>query len=342
MVQIKKAIQGALRRAGYNLHRMTDEEKALFARIKRENACSVESVFGDALARLAELRSRYAQVRLPVSTHSLWAARDTDKAGADIGYGGVDLRRFRAAAAYVWDYVDSNVQVGRLRYHLYCEAVCAADPLRLLSRLKEDGAFGCFTYEHPAVGRVSRDLLDSVVELNFLQRHLQIFERSDLRVLDIGAGYGRMAHRMLEAHPGLATYACVDAVAESTFLCEFYLRHRNLSSRADVIALDELEARLDGRRFDLALNIHSFAECTYVAIEWWMQKLAALGVRHLLIVNNDPLRFLSTETDRSKRDYSPLLQAQGFALKVREPVFAQPAVQELMGVRDSLCLFERA
>ncbi|MGH8515832.1 MAG: putative sugar O-methyltransferase [Panacagrimonas sp.] len=339
----RKAVQRALLRAGYSIHRITPDERRLLDEIERQkHGQSLQSVFGNELPRLIELRRRYAEVRLPVALHSVWGSGKESGARTSIGWGGIDLRTFRGHNAYVWDYAGSNIQVGRLRYHLYAESLRTRDPAGLLSQLEEDGAFGCFTYDHPSVGRVSRDLLDSVLELNFLQRHLQFLQRSDLRVLDVGAGYGRMAYRSLEANPGIASYTCVDAVPESTFLCEFYLRHRGLSQRVEVIALDELDTRLRGRRFDLAFNIHSFSECTYAAIEWWLRRLCALEIRHLLIVPNDPTRFLSTESDRSNRDYAPLLGDLGFRQVACEPVFAEPTVRELMGVRDQMFLFERA
>lgn len=342
LMPIKKVLQGALRRAGYNVYRITDEERAIFEQIEeQQRGQTLQTVFGDELPRLQELRKRYAQVRLPVTAHSVWDGPRSAGATADIGWGGLDLRSFRGHNAYVWNYVGSNVQLGRLRYYLYCESLRTRDRAGLLSRLKEDGAFGCFTFDHPVVGPVSRDLMDSVTELDFLHRHLGFLDRKDLRVLDVGAGYGRMAHRTLAAMPDLASYTCVDAVPESTFLCEFYLRHRGLSKRVEVIPLDELEARFERRTFDLAFNIHSFSECTYAAIEWWLQRLCTLGVLHLLIVPNDPKRFLSTEHDRSNRDYAPLLQSLGFHQVASEPVFGEPAVQELMGVRDRMVLFER-
>lgn len=339
---LKKAVQRALRRAGYSVHRLTPEERVLLDTMEQQiRAKSLESVFGNELPRLLELRRSYAKVRLPVATHSVWGGGKSSGASTTIGWGGLDLRTFRGHNAYVWDYAASNIQAGRLRYHLYADSLLTRDPAGLLARLEEDGAFGCFTYDHPTVGKVSRDLLDSVLELNFLQRHLGLLERTDLRVLDVGAGYGRMAYRTLKAHPGIASYTCVDAVPESTFLCEFYLRHRGLADRVEVIPLHELEDRLEGRSFDVAFNIHSFSECTYVAIEWWLRRLCALGVRHLLIVPNDPTRFLSTEADRSNRDYSGLIRDLGFRQIACEPVFAEPAVQDIMGVRDQLFLFER-
>jgi SAM-dependent methyltransferase len=180
-----------------------------------------------------------------------------------------------------------------------------------------------------------------VLEISFLHRHLRVLERNDLRVLDIGAGYGRMAHRMLTANPGLRSYTCVDAVPESTFLSEFYLRYRGFADKAQVVPLDEVEQHFaKSAGYDLALNIHSFSECTYAAVEWWLMQIARLGVRHLMIIPNDPEQFLATESDFSKRDFLPLIEKLGYRLVAKEPVFEDPAVQELLGVKDNMYLFE--
>src|SRR3546814_16107320 len=74
----------------------------------------------------------------------------------------------------------------------------------------EDGLFGCWTQRFPGHPRCSRDLLDSVNELSFLDRHLSIRGRDGLRILDLGAGYGRLAHRAPAAFPGIADNCCVE------------------------------------------------------------------------------------------------------------------------------------
>ena len=343
-LRVKRVVQRSLRKRGYNLHRLTDEERKTFERHGlRDYPESPEKLFGARLERLQVLRRRYADVRLPVAAHSLWASRGESDSSVDIGWTGVDLANFRGSAAYVWDYGTLSTEINSMKYYLFTQAVRQRDHLSLLDRLTDDGAFGCLTFDYAGVGRVSRDLLDSVAEINFLDRNLDIMQRDDLRVLDIGAGYGRLAHRMLEAHSGIESYTCVDAVPESTFLCEFYLEYRGLDQRAEVIPLDQLDARLQpANGYNLAINIHSFSECTYAAIEWWLRRIHHLGVRHLLIVPNDPTRFLSLELDRSHRDYAPLLKELGYELIVQEPVFEDPQVQELVGVRDNMFLFELA
>lgn len=337
---IKKALQRALRRAGFHLHRLSDVDRALYARADQQRPQALTELYGEQLAHLDDLRQRYARVQLPVATHSLWAGNKARGAVRAMGWGFVDLRTFRGSAAYVWDYIASNMQAARLKYYVFADYVRHHDASGLLPRLEEDGAFGCVTFDFAGLGCVSRDRLDSVLELDFLQRHLRVLESEDLRILDIGAGYGRMAHRMLTVNPRIASYTCVDAIAESTFLCEFYLQHRGVAERVEIVPLDRLDATLSAPRFDLALNVHSFSECTYAAIEWWLRRLAHLKVRHLLIVPNHPEGFFSTERDRSQRDYAPLLAEVGYTLVVREPLLGDATVRELVGVSDSLYLFE--
>ena len=61
---------------------------------------------------------------------------------------------------------------------------------------------------------VSRDLLDSINELTFLDDELGIAQRN-MTILDIGAGYGRLAHRATTAFENL-TYLCTDAIPLSS------------------------------------------------------------------------------------------------------------------------------
>ena len=339
---LTQRVQRALRNRGYNLHRMTERERERWAEREEQFATrSLGTVFGADLERLTDLRQRYATVSLPVAVHSIWKPGSHSDDHTDVGAGGVDLRHFRAHSSYVWNYGADALEATELRFYIFACYVQAHDPLGLLKALAEDGAFGCSTFEHPGIGLVSRDLLDSVLEINFLDRHLGVTGQSDLRVLDIGAGYGRMAHRFLTACPQITTYTCVDAIAESTFLCEHYLSKRGLADRSEVIPLDELDATLQApREYDLALNIHSFSECAYAAVAWWLRRLADLGVKRLMIVPNEATEFLATETDGSRRDYAPLLAELGYEVKAQEPVFDDPQVRMLMNVHDNMFLFE--
>jgi hypothetical protein len=339
--RLKAFVRRLIRTAGYNFYRVSDEDRLFIEKYEqRLSGESVASIFGPALPRLSELRARYAEVNLPIAVHSIWSRKDVSDNGVDIGYGGFDLRTFRGHNAYVWSYAHSNPVFARLQYFVYADSVRRKDDMRLLDKLKEDGAFGCLAFEYPGIASVSRDLLDSVVELNFLHKHLKVLARDDVRVLDIGAGYGRLACRMLEAHPSTKSYTCVDAVPESTFLSEFYVKYRGLEGRVNVVPMHELEEKLVPGGYDIALNIHSFSECTYEAIEWWLRRIRRLNIRYLMIVPNEHLSFLSVEPDRSRRDYSPLLQELGYEQIACEPLFDDPAVQELLRSKDHMFLFE--
>jgi hypothetical protein len=337
---IKKSLKLGAGRLGYRFHPMTDEDRAIIDGYERSSSDRGHGIdFSANLSTLRDLKARYAEVALPINSHSIWAARGGSDIRPDVGRGGVDLERFRGNTAYVFSYAGSDPVSARLRYFIYADAVRRKDAAGLLQRLDEDGAFGCITFDYPNLGRVSRDLLDAVRELNFLHQHYGLLDRRELEVLDIGAGYGRMAHRMLAASPGIKRYTCVDAVPESTFLCGLYLQHRGCLDRARVVPLDQLVAQLDAGRFDLAVNINSFAECTFAAIEWWLTQVKRLGVPKLLIVQNDPERFRSTEPDGSRRDYAPVLRQLGYTMAAHEPVFDDPAVEALMGTRDNMFLF---
>lgn len=282
--------------------------------------------------RLTELRDTYRRLDWTVAGDTRWRGEALNR--------WLDLRHFRGDNAYVWHYRET-LQVSRLKYFVFLRYVQERDDQSLVEALGEDGLFGCWTHHFPGYPPCSRDLLDSVNELSFLDRQLGVFDRRDLRVVDIGAGYGRLAHRATQALPHLADYCCVDAVPESTFLCEYYTRFRGATPPVRVTSLPDVPGLADGS-FDLAINIHSFSECALASIEWWTQQLARLAVPHLFLVPNEPEGFLSTEADGSRHDYLPSIEVAGYRLIAQEPVFEDIAVRELLGVGDRFCLFERS
>lgn len=340
----KWMVQYALLRAGYTVRRLSSEERQAFLELQRPEGAD-EDIAGLDLAHLDDLRRRYDALDIPAAVHSVWAHRRASRTSVSRGLAGFDLTRFRASSSYVWNYYGTESETARLKYFIFQQAVKAADAAGLLGRLTEDGAFGCPTFEFDETGTISRDLLDSVAEINFLQRHLDVLGRADVHVLDIGAGYGRMAHRLLEANPRLTGYTCVDAIPESTFLSEFYLNHRGLADRSNVVPLDEVETRVTGP-FDIALNIHSFSECTYAAVEWWLRLVRRLEIPRLMIVPNpdprfrtDEDRFVSSEPDGSKRNFLPLLTELDYEIVDRQPL-VDPGAAALLGVDDVMFLFE--
>jgi SAM-dependent methyltransferase len=281
--------------------------------------------------RLGELRREYAALDLPVTVPSRWSSDAVESF--------LDLRWFRGETLITWHYRELP-RITELKYFVFMTYVAERDQLGLLDKLDEDGAFGCWTYDYEGYGKFSRDLIESVNELTFLERELRLSTQDFFSVLDVGAGYGRLAHRATAAFEAIDDYCCVDAVPESTFLCDYYLRYRQATPRARVVPLHELDT-LERRGFDLAVNVHSWSECTHEAIAWWVDRLAALDVPKLLVIPNEPTDLLSLEADGSRRDFAPLLERAGYELVKREPVIGDPAVAELLRLHDHFHLYER-
>lgn len=281
--------------------------------------------------RLKELRERYSKVNVPASVHSLWTT--------DYVEDQVNLDKFRAQSAYVWVFKELP-RPTQLKYFIYVQDVLAKCP-ELYNKIDEDGAFGCLCYDFESAGRVSRDRMDSAVEIDFLNRHMGFLSQKNLRVLDVGAGYGRLAQRVSAVAPNLTDYVCLDAVPDSTFLCEFHTKFRKLD-KVRVVPLDELIAlQKPVGEFDIAFNVHSFSECTYAAIEWWMQKIADLNIPYLFVIPNTKTDFLTTEMDHTRKNFLPLIEKAGYKIVAQEPLFANPDVQKLLSIYDHLFLFKK-
>jgi hypothetical protein len=277
---------------------------------------------------LVDLQNRYERLDSAVTTPAIWSAGFLKPE---------DLLYFRGDNPYVWQLRGQNMNPPG--YALAYYHARAVDTLDLLGKLEEDELFGIFTFEVDG-RRVSRDLLDSVAEINFLERHLQLSARLKFRVLDIGAGYGRLAHRMVEGLPNLREYLCTDAVAASTFVCEYYLQTRGVAPRALVVPVDQLSDTLGLRPVDLAVNIHSFSECSLPAISWWMELVSRARVKYLMIVpnslNNGGTRLLTNEL----QDFQPVVARHGYRLVAKDPKYCDPLVQQYAICPTYYYLFE--
>jgi hypothetical protein len=270
----------------------------------------------DGNPRLKDLLARYSRFNANVTTPLVWTNEFMT---------GDHLRWFRGDETYVWQLRGPNMN--RLGYTVTTYYVKAIDSLGLLDKLPDDRLFGNNTFQ--IAGRpVSRDLLDSIIEIAFLERHLKISSLTSPRILDIGAGYGRLAHRAVEGLPNIGEYLCVDAVAASTFISEYYLKFRQCA-RATVLPLDQIDEALARAPVDLALNIHSFSECQLSAVEWWLALLAKHRVRHVMIVPNTGRHGGRSLATNDGRDFAPLIQQYGYKQVVREPKYRDPTVQDL-------------
>ncbi|OLF14441.1 hypothetical protein BLA60_04810 [Actinophytocola xinjiangensis] len=104
------------------------------------------------------------------------------------------------------------------------------------------------------------DYLLGVHELDFIAPHVAL---DGARVLEIGAGFGRTCHTLLSNHD-IASYTIVD-LPSTLALSRAYLTEvltPEQLSRMSFVTIDEAEALFAVSRFDLAINIDSFAEMT--------------------------------------------------------------------------------
>lgn len=267
-------------------------------------------------ARLKELERIYAQFP-EVATPFVWKE----------GYVTAnDLLLFRSDNPYVWQLRGRNLN--RMSYALTTYYIKGMDRLRLLDRLKEDQYFGAVTLDVADL-TVSRDLLDSILEIYFLDKHLRITaSEAPLNMLDIGAGYGRLAHRLVTAVPGLASYLCTDAVAVSTFVAEYYVQFRGLDPTVSVVPLHEIEDRLRNSAIDVAVNIHSFSECTLSAIHWWVSRLAKASVKYLMVIPNAGDHGGDQLLTNDGLDMRAVIEENGYRLNTKEPKYSDLIVQE--------------
>jgi SAM-dependent methyltransferase len=268
---------------------------------------------------LQALRQRYAVLQDVVGTSTVWLPGFVTQE---------DLLYFRGDNCYVWQFQDFNTPEKYVLTYFYLKTI---DTLGLLDVLTEDGDYGVFTFPTGDTDKdgnkrcVSRDLLDSVNELLFLERVLQISRRPGLKVLDIGAGYGRLAYRAVTALSNIDTYFCIDAVPESTFISSYYLSRKG-AARARVVAFDDQQDLVPGT-IDLAVNIHSFSECAIEAVDYWISRCAELKIEYLFIVPN------ISRGEKAVRlvngtDFSPLLAQYGYQLCHVEPKYSNPEMQK--------------
>jgi len=277
--------------------------------------------FSPSSKRLKEIKERYRRYSPAALRPTRWTQEHVDT---------IELPWFRGDNPYVWQFREKNTEGKHVATALYIRSI---DRHGWLKSLKEDGLFGAYVFEFDGV-YVSRDLLDSITELYFLDDLLQISKWNEENILDIGAGYGRLAYRAINALPNLARFYCVDAVPESTFISEYYLQFR-AADRATVVALDEIRQALAATQITLATNIHSFSECTLEATRWWLDLIREYSVKYLMIVpnaySNGGHRFLTRESasydENQMKDYLPELQSRGYRLVEKRAKFLDANVQ---------------
>jgi hypothetical protein len=147
---------------------------------------------------------------------------------------------------------------------------------------------------------------------------------------------------MLTALRSLHQYLCADAIPESSVVCEYYLRFRGLESRFKIAPATEVDAALESARGDLAINIHSFSECSLLSVQWWLDHLAAHAVKHFMIVPNACGHDGQSLCNNVGEDMQPLIEGSGYRLAAMEPKYSDPGVQKFALNPTWFWLFERS
>lgn len=102
------------------------------------------------------------------------------------------------------------------------------------------------------------DYLQAVHELDFIAANMTL---DGARILEIGAGYGRTCHTILSNHD-LAGYTIVD-LPNTLALSRRYLRtvlEPEQFAKISFLGIGEVDDQVRGERFDLCVNVDSFAE----------------------------------------------------------------------------------
>jgi len=266
--------------------------------------------------KLQDLQTRYDSFDRQVTAPLVWT--DSHVKPEDILY-------FRGDNAYVWQLRGANMNI--MSYALTAYYVKSIDRLGLLEKLEEDNLFGNYTFSIDNK-LISRDLLDSIMEIYFLDKHINLSESKDMTVLDIGAGYGRLAYRMTSALANVKEYLCTDGVAVSSFISDYHLRYRGLEEKTSVIPLDEIENTLSNKSVDLAVNIHSFSECSVTAIDWWLSLLEKSKVKYLMVVPNACDHGGTLLQTNDGQDMGKIIESHGYKLIAKEPKYRDPVIQE--------------
>lgn len=269
--------------------------------------------------RIADLRRQYAEYPCDAQIHSQW---DRSLVGE------IDTVNFRADSAYLWQHRDGNVPVSYLATYYFQRLSQDAD---LLERCTEDGRFGAYSIRVDNTV-VTRDRLDSVAELGFLRKAFSLNYESNLRILDIGSGYGRIAWRFHQCFPKLEVL-CVDGIPESAAICENYLSQRGVAPNVRMVPLPMLEVEMSRKPPALAIAMNSLSECTASAVTWWATLLQKYAVPNLLMVPHSGFdegrELFSVESPEEKPvPLLPLLKRHGYTRTMIEPKYKEPTMQK--------------
>lgn len=223
-----------------------------------------------------------------------------------------DVMKFRGDNVYVW-----QTRVFQ-EIHFFVSYLFAlkVDKLGLHTKLIETGSFGVENFKFDGM-LVSRDLIDSIIEINYLDEKLQFSKSANFHILDIGAGYGRFAKRIQEGFSNIEV-TCVDAIPLSTCLSRVYLKDEIKTGKVKVHQLNTLGEIQQGV-INLAINIHSFSEMSIASVESWVNFLLKRKIENIFIVPNGSSLALNDGTD-----FGRIFEEAGYCIASVDNKFDDP------------------
>jgi len=212
---------------------------------------------------------------------------------------------------------------GAARLIQLCQAARDAtrleDGFQLFDLFVDDGAFGVLRFRLPDGEVVTWDQIISARDLSLLCQWVGLTPADTPLLVDIGAGYGRLVHRFLQAFP--SSYAlALDSVPGTSAMAELYLATRGCAGRVEIDGPRRLLAPLPPGRPRIATNIHSWSEAPLISIEAWLEALATAQIDWLLLATHDESA-VTLELDGPHQPMLPAFLAGGWTLVHDQPRF---------------------
>lgn len=223
---------------------------------------------------------------------------------------------FRGENAYVWQ---EQLGDNKLTYQNYYNILKTIDTDDLFEKTFETGSFGCISYDMDQI-KISRDLLDSILEIYFLKHCFPNIE--NMNILEIGAGYGRLCKRFTDCYTN-SNYFITDGVPQSTYFSNLYLGKNN----KNVINLFDIEEKLKSMQIDIAINIHSFPECNINDVEWWVKLIHTNKIKYIFYVPNNPNSTPDYMPSNSGESILEIFKKYNYKVKYYRNMFSELKIQ---------------
>ena len=196
-----------------------------------------------------------------------------------------------------------------------------------LSSFNEEESFGVFSYiiDNKII---SRDLLDSFNEILFLKEHFFYNYDTKVNILEIGAGYGRLAKWLTKNTNYIEHYYCIDAIPESTFISDYYLKYYNKIKNITVVPIHKRKIFLENQNISLAINIHSFSEIAIDFIKFWIEEVISLRIPYLFIVPNAGHLYRGDLISFDNKNFENIIESNGYELVIKRDKYLEPHIQK--------------